>query len=92
MEDGSLSLIKQGLEVLLAVSMPMLLVGLFVGVAISLVQAATQVQEQSLQFVPKLIALGATFWFTAPWCGEKLIEFCRQIFTQMSDVGIASGF
>ena len=60
----SISLIKEALEVLLAIATPLLLVGLAVGIAVSLFQAATQVQEASLQFVPKLLALGATFWFT----------------------------
>ncbi len=92
MGDGSMSLVKEALQVLLAVSLPTLLVGLFVGVAVSLVQAATQVQEQSLQFVPKLLALGATFWVTAPWCGQKLVDFSRLVFSQLADVGVAGVF
>jgi flagellar biosynthetic protein FliQ len=90
--EGSISLIKEALQVLLAVSMPLLLVGLVVGVVVSLVQAATQVQEASLQFVPKLLAMGATFWFTAPWCGEKLVDYCHEIFAHIADVGGGGAF
>ena len=88
----SISLIKEALEVLLAIATPLLLVGLAVGIAVSLFQAATQVQEASLQFVPKLLALGATFWFTAPWCGQKMVDFCHQIFGHLADVGAVGTF
>ncbi len=87
--DSTFAILKATVELLFAVSLPLLLVGLIVGVAVSLIQAATQVQEASLVFVPKLIAVALTFWFSAPWIGERVITFCREIFTQVAQVGPA---
>ncbi len=85
--ESAFNILQESVSVLFSVAMPLLMVGLVVGVAISLIQAATQVQEASLVFVPKLIAIAATFWLGAPWMGEKLITFCRQIFVSLSQVG-----
>ncbi len=89
--DVTLHLLKETVAILFAISMPLLLVGLVVGLAISLVQAATQVQEASLVFVPKLVAVGATLWFIAPWSGEKLINFVQMVFHQVSITGSGGG-
>lgn len=89
--DATFHILKEAITVLFAVSLPLLLVGLVVGVIISLFQAATQVQEASLVFVPKLLAVAGTFWITAPWIGEKLITFCREVFYQVSQVGYGQG-
>ena len=89
MSPDTFNIMGEALNVLFAVALPMLLVGLAVGVTVSLIQAATQVQEASLVFVPKLIAVAATFWVTAPWAGEKLIGFCRNVFEHMSQVAIS---
>jgi flagellar biosynthetic protein FliQ len=78
--------------VLFAISLPLLLVGLIVGLFVSLIQAATQVQEASLVFVPKLIAVVLTLWITAPWSGEKLLTFVRMVFSQVSQIGAGGGF
>jgi len=87
----TMSLLKETVTVLFAIASPLLLVGLLVGLAISLVQAATQVQEASLVFVPKLFAVGGTLWFIAPWSAEKLINFIRLIFHQVSMTGAGGG-
>jgi len=90
--EATLNVMREALTILFAVSLPLLLVGLAVGVAISLVQAATQVQEASMVFVPKLLAIAATFWVTAPWASEKLVTFCRQVFEHIGQVGLGGGF
>ena len=89
--DATVSVLKEAISVLIAVSMPLLLVGLFVGLAVSLFQAATQVQEASLVFVPKLLAVIATFWFTAPWSAQKLVTFVHQVFDAVSGAGAGGG-
>ncbi|MFT7623412.1 MAG: flagellar biosynthetic protein FliQ [Myxococcota bacterium] len=89
--DSAFAILQSSVTLLFEVALPLLLVGLVVGVAISLVQAATQVQEASLVFVPKLIAIAATFWISAPWMGDKLISFVREVFTAMSMVGANGG-
>lgn len=69
----------QGLYMVLMLSLPPLLVALVVGVAISLLQAVTQVQEMTLTFVPKMIAVFLTLTFAAPWMTEKMVMFTRQL-------------
>jgi flagellar biosynthetic protein FliQ len=54
------------------ITAPMLLVGLAVGVLISIVQAATQVQEVTLVFIPKMMAVGLVMWMLGPWMFEEL--------------------
>jgi len=68
------------LEMVLWLSLPMLLVALVVGVAISLFQAVTQIQEMTLTFVPKIIAVFASMIIAAPWLVEKMVTFTRQLF------------
>ena len=87
MDVSTFAILRETLELLLAIALPMLLVGLGVGLLVSILQAATQVQEQSLVFVPKLLAILATFYYMAPWSGQKLITFVQVVFAEMSRVG-----
>ncbi|MDX8403359.1 MAG: flagellar biosynthesis protein FliQ [Mariprofundaceae bacterium] len=70
----------RALEMVLWLSLPMLLVALVVGVAISLFQAVTQIQEMTLTFVPKIIAVFASMIIAAPWLVETMVTFTRQLF------------
>lgn len=67
-----LDVARDGILTVILVSAPLMLVGLVVGVAISLVQALTQVQEQTLVFVPKIIAIFATMIVALPFMGDLL--------------------
>ncbi len=71
---------RQAIELTLAISLPMLGVGLGVGVIVSILQAATQIQEMTLTFVPKLIAVFLALLITFPWIMDKMITFTREIF------------
>jgi flagellar biosynthetic protein FliQ len=62
------------------VSAPMLAVALVVGLVISLIQAVTQIQEQTLSFVPKLIAVAATFIVALPWMLQMLVRYTSELF------------
>ncbi len=64
-------------------SMPLLLVGLVVGLGVSILQAATQVQEQTLSFVPKMIAVVAALFFLLPWFLLEMIEYTEDLFIHM---------
>lgn len=66
-------------------SLPLLLVGLVVGLAISILQAATQVQEQTLSFVPKILAVVATLFLLLPWFLAELIEYTEDLFIHMGE-------
>ncbi|MDX8388699.1 MAG: flagellar biosynthesis protein FliQ [Ghiorsea sp.] len=71
---------KEALEMILMLSMPMLVVALVVGVMISLFQAVTQIQEMTLTFVPKIIAVFVAMVVAAPWMVETLVSYTRRIF------------
>ncbi len=63
----------------ISLSMPMLGLGLIAGLTISVFQAVTQIQEMTLTFVPKIIAVFLGLLFAAPWMLEKLISFTSNI-------------
>ena len=79
--DGATELIRQTLVLALLISAPMLIIGVVVGVIVSLLQAITQIQEQSLSFVPKIIAMVASVVFFMPWIGHRVMEYATTMFS-----------
>jgi flagellar biosynthesis protein FliQ len=69
---------QQGLMLLLMVSAPVLLVVLVVGLLVSIFQAATQINEATLSFVPKVVAAVAVLGIAGPWMVTTLVEYIRQ--------------
>ena len=74
-----LDIANQGIWTLIIVSLPMMLVGLVVGVVIALFQALTQIQEQTLIYAPKIIAIFVSLILFLPLMGALLGGFMRQI-------------
>lgn len=79
MESYVLAIGKQALFLILIISGPAVAMALIVGLLISLVQATTQIQEQSLTFVPKLVAVFLTLALTGPWLMSQLVTFSRAL-------------
>ena len=75
-----ISFARQSIELALLIAMPMMLVGLTVGLAVSIFQAATQIQEMTLSFIPKIVAIFLALLMSFPWIMDKLINFTRDIF------------
>ena len=73
--DHATELIRHTLIMALIVSAPMLVIGLVVGVVVSLLQAVTQIQEQTLTFIPKIAAMFAAAILLLPWISHRLIEY-----------------
>lgn len=71
---------RQTFETILLVGAPVLLVSLIVGILISIFQAITQLQEMTMTFVPKIIAIFLTIFVTLPWMVKVLVGFTRSIF------------
>jgi flagellar biosynthetic protein FliQ len=71
---------REGLYLTLLVSAPVLVVSMVVGLVTSVLQAATQVQEQTLSFVPKLVAVFVTLALMGPWIGAQLVRFTVTLF------------
>ena len=74
-----LDIASDGIWVLLIVSSPMMIVGLIVGVIVALFQALTQIQEQTLVFVPKIIAIFITMLLTLPFLGATMSGFMTRV-------------
>jgi flagellar biosynthetic protein FliQ len=73
--DFAVELLRRAVTLALLVAAPMLVTALLVGVVVSLVQAVTQIQEQTLTFIPKLIAMALVFMITLPWILSRLIDY-----------------
>ena len=71
----AIDLIRRAIEVALLVSAPLLITALVVGIVVSLIQAVTQIQEQTLTFIPKLLLLALVFVITLPWMVGTLIDY-----------------
>ncbi len=76
----------QAIYHILILSAPMLLSALVVGLIISIFQATTQIQEQTLSFVPKVLAIFLVLLFAGPWLLTTLVEFTISIFNQIGNV------
>jgi len=79
-EYTALEVAKHALLVGLQVSAPLLLVSLIVGTLVGLIMAATQIQEFTLTFVPKLLALGVVLLILGPWMLRSLVSFALLMF------------
>jgi flagellar biosynthetic protein FliQ len=69
---------QQGMTLLLTVSAPILLTVLVIGLLVSIFQAATQISEATLSFVPKIVGAVAVLAFAGPWMMTTMVEFLRQ--------------
>lgn len=73
-------LARNAVMLALLLSGPLLIVALAVGVVVSVVQAVTQIQEQTLAFVPKLFAVAGTFLIALPWMLQLAIKYTTELF------------
>ncbi|OZI60315.1 flagellar biosynthesis protein FliQ [Bordetella genomosp. 11] len=76
----------QAMRMILIVAGPLLLVTLLVGLLISVFQAATQINEMTLSFIPKLVAVAATLVLLGPWLIGMMTDYIRQIMNQIPNL------
>ena len=81
-----LNMTNEALVLVLMLSMPPIIVATVVGVVVSLIQALTQIQEQTLGFGIKLLVVSAVLLLTASWVGSEMYKFTEQIFTILPSV------
>lgn len=79
----ALTLAQQAMEVTLMVSAPLLLAALATGLLVSILQAATQINEMTLSFIPKLVAMFAVLVLTGPWMLETMVDYIRRLLSQI---------
>lgn len=78
---------RKAVETVLMLSAPMLLAGLGVGLLVSIFQAATQINEQTMTFIPKIVAILVTLLIFAPWMMKILLAFTSETFQKIATVG-----
>ncbi|MDZ7598827.1 MAG: flagellar biosynthesis protein FliQ [Desulfobacterales bacterium] len=77
------SFAKEAITLTILISMPLLGLGLIVGLVVSIFQAVTSVQEMTLSFIPKILAVLLGLLFFAPWMLQRLVSFTQQIITNI---------
>ena len=85
MEAKLIGLGVETFKIALLLSLPMLMGGLIMGLLISIFQATTQINEQTLSFVPKIIAVVGIIIFTMPWMMNTMIEFTTNIMNKIPE-------
>ena len=83
-----LEISRASIWIMLKISAPLMLTALVVGLVIGLLQALTQLQEQTLTFVPKIVILFAVFVLTIPFMSNTLIEFTRELMARAVGIGV----
>jgi len=74
---------REAMMIALVISAPVLIAGLVVGLLIGLLQALTQVQEQTVSFVPKLVAMALVLVFCMPWLLSRMVEYAQELISNI---------
>ncbi|MEF2146506.1 MAG: flagellar biosynthesis protein FliQ [Desulfovibrionaceae bacterium] len=74
---------RQAIEITLTIALPMLGIGMLVGIVVSVIQAATQIQEMTLTMVPKIVAIFIALIVAFPWIMDKMTTYTREIFLNL---------
>ena len=81
--DVVISIATQAMNLAFKISMPLLLAGLVVGLIVSVFQAVTQIQEQTLAFIPKVLAMAAVLVIGGPWMLNQLLSYTSDLWTSI---------
>ncbi|MBC3830209.1 flagellar biosynthesis protein FliQ [Undibacterium amnicola] len=79
--DSVMTMGRHAMEITLMISAPLLLVALGIGLIVSIFQAATQINETTLSFIPKLVGIFVTLIIAGPWMLSVLGDYMREVFT-----------
>ncbi len=82
--ESALSFGRHAVEITLMLSAPLLLAALVIGLIVSVFQAATQINEMTLSFIPKLIGILVTLIIAGPWMLSVMLDYMREIFSNLS--------
>jgi flagellar biosynthesis protein FliQ len=78
--EQAIDVVRETLTLMLMLSMPILAAALIIGLIVSLLQAVTQVQEQTLSFVPKIVGMGVAAILVLPWIVTQIMDFATRMF------------
>jgi flagellar biosynthetic protein FliQ len=82
-EDVVINVSMQAMQVAFKIAMPLLLVGLVIGLLISVFQAVTQIQEQTLTFIPKIVGMGLVLVIAGPWMLDQVVTYTQQLYSDI---------
>jgi len=85
--DQVVGLGVQALELTLKIALPLLLVGLVIGLLVSVFQAVTQIQEQSLSFIPKILAVAVVLVVAGPWMLDQMLVYAGDLWHGIGNMG-----
>lgn len=80
-DHSTLDLVRDALVITLKIAGPILLAGIAVGLVISILQAATTIQDQTIAFVPKIVVMVVAAGLMLPWIISMLLEYTQELFT-----------
>lgn len=78
---------REALRVTMIIALPLLLASLLVGLLVSLAQVATSIQDATLTFVPKIVAVGAVLIFAGPWMTRVLVDYTKHLLAAIRGMG-----
>jgi len=85
-QDTVVTLAVQAMSLALKISLPLLGVGLVVGVLISIIQAVTSIQEQTLSFIPKVLAMAIVLVVGGPWMLNQLLAYTSELWSSIPNM------
>ncbi len=86
MDEFVTNVSSQAIKTALLLASPMLLSALFMGILVSLFQAVTQINEQTMSFIPKIIVIIGAIVICAPWMSDTIINFTTELYTSIPQV------
>ena len=89
-QDVVINVAMQAMQVAFKIAMPLLLVGLVIGLVISVFQAVTQIQEQTLTFIPKIVGMGLVLVGAGPWMLSEVVTYTQQLWGSIPEM-VAGG-
>jgi flagellar biosynthetic protein FliQ len=84
--DMAIQIGRDALTMVMLIAAPMLGLGLLVGISVSIFQATTQIQEQTLVFIPKIIAIFVAILVFGPWMLSLMVDYTREIFINLPNM------
>lgn len=80
-DDATIELVRQALLITLKIAAPILAAGVVIGLAISLLQSVTSIQDQTLSFVPKIVVMIIVSVLLLPWIAQRVLEYTAELLT-----------
>ncbi|QDS86016.1 Flagellar biosynthetic protein FliQ [Rosistilla oblonga] len=85
--NSAADFVREALLQAVIIASPLLFMGMAAGLIIGLVQALTQIQDQTVSFVPKILAMATTMIVCMPWMIQRMVEFARELYISAGQIG-----